>query len=97
MRWLLRVRCLLRKKALDDELSGELAFHLEEQKAEYISLGMTEREADAASRRAFGPRAVLEEECRDERRIGWIEDFFQDTRFALRSFPSRRHLPRWLF
>src|ERR1035437_2860482 len=82
----LRIRSLLRKKELDAELDGELAFHLAEQKAEYRALGMSEREADAAARRMFGPLAEFEEECRDQRRTRWFVDLIQDTRFALRSF-----------
>jgi predicted permease len=82
----LRLRALLRKKTLDTQLSQEMAFHLEEQKAEYISLGMSEAEAEAAARKLFGPTVALEEACRDERRMGWLEDFLQDTRYAWRGF-----------
>src|ERR1700719_4639906 len=90
MLWLskmrLRIRSSLCREALDAELSRELAFHLAEQKAEYISLGMEEAEAEAAARRMFGPITALGEQCRDQRRTRWIEDFVRDTRFALRSF-----------
>lgn len=90
MLWLsrmrLRIRSLLFREALDNELSRELAFHVTEQKAEYMSLGMSEGEAEAAARRVFGSIAALDEQCRDQRRTRWLEDFIQDTRFALRSF-----------
>ncbi len=97
MLWLarlrLRIRSLRRGRVLDEELSCELAFHLAQQKAEYISAGMTEVEAQAAAKRLFGSKAALEEQCRDERRVGWLEDFLQDTRFAWRSFSKSYTFP----
>lgn len=90
MLWLtrvrLRLRSLLRREDLDNELQQELAFHLAEQKAENLALGMAESEAEAAARRLFGPATSLAEECRDQRRTRWLEDFLQDTRYAVRSF-----------
>ncbi len=82
----LRVRSLLRKELLDEELKQELEFHLAEQKAEYAALGMDESEAQAAARRLFGSETALAEECRDQRRTRWLEDFLQDIRYAGRSF-----------
>jgi putative ABC transport system permease protein len=90
MLWLtrlaLRRRTLVQRNALDRQLNQELAFHLAEQKAEYLGLGMSEAEAEAAARRLFGPLTALEEQCRDERRTRWLEDMLQDLQFALRSF-----------
>ena len=90
MLWLtklqMRVRTLLRRDAVEAALGNELAFHLAEQKTEFIAEGMSEADADAAARRAFGPVAALEEQCRDHRRTRWFEDFIQDVRFAIRSF-----------
>lgn len=92
MLWLsrtrLRIRSLFRKEELDQELKRELEFHLAEQKAEYVSGGADDAEAEAAARRLFGQVAVFEEQCRDERRTRWLEDFLQDTRYALRSFSN---------
>lgn len=82
----MRLKTLFRRDQVEGELSGEVAFHLAEQKAEYMAAGMSEADATAAARRAFGPVAALEEECRDQRRTRWLEDFLQDIRFALRSF-----------
>src|SRR5258708_17207015 len=88
MLWLsrirLRIRSLLRKEAADDALRQELEFHLAEQKAENVALGMSEGEAEAAARRAFGAVAAGEEEGRGQRRTGWGEDFLQDSRFVWR-------------
>lgn len=33
-----------------------------------------------------GPITALQKQCRDQSRMRWLEDFIQDTRFAVRSF-----------
>ena len=90
MLWLsrirMRLRTLFRQDQVEEDLSHELAFHLAEQKAEYLKAGMSDADAGAAARRAFGQVAALEEECRDHRQTRWLEDFLQDVKFALRSF-----------
>src|SRR5664279_4929883 len=91
----LRIRSLLRKEALDAELNGELAFHLAEQKAEYMALGMSEAEADAAARRMFGPLAEFEEECRDQRRTRWLVDLIQTPGSPCAVSRSRRRSRWW--
>ncbi|MGH8378231.1 MAG: permease prefix domain 1-containing protein, partial [Gammaproteobacteria bacterium] len=61
-----------------------MAFHLEQQAAEYQAAGMTPAAARQAARRAFGGVAQRQEECRDQRRVGWIEDLGRDLAYALR-------------
>lgn len=94
MLWLsrlsLRLRSLRDGTKLDQQLGQELAFHLAEQKAEYVSRGMSEAEAEAAARRLFGPVTAIGEKCRDERRTRWLEDLVQDTQYAVRSFAHSR-------
>ncbi len=82
----MRLRTLFRRSEVEASLSDEVAFHLAEQKAEYVAAGMSEADAELAARRMFGPVTVLEEECRDQRRTRWFEDFLEDVRFALRGF-----------
>ena len=84
------LRSLWQRDAVEAELNGELAFHMAEQKAEYVASGMSEADAEAAARRMFGAAAALAEECRDQRRTRWLEDFTQDVRFALRSFSKAK-------
>jgi hypothetical protein len=71
---------------VDEELTKELRHHLEEQAAEYASSGMNDEQARAAARRLFGSVALIGEQCRDQRRTSWIEDFLNDARFARRGF-----------
>jgi hypothetical protein len=64
-----RFRSLVRKDAVDAEVSRELAFHFDLLVAEHVTRGMALDDARRAARRALGNVAVLEEECRDHRRV----------------------------
>src|SRR5437763_17037840 len=79
-----RTRSLAARDAVDSELNSELAFHLDQLVAENIAEGMYPEAALAAARRALGNRGAIEEECRDQRRLGWVDDFRQDLRYGLR-------------
>jgi predicted permease len=50
----LRVRAIIRRTTLERDLEQELRFHMAEQKAEFLSQGMTDAEAELAVRRSFG-------------------------------------------
>jgi putative ABC transport system permease protein len=82
--WGQRLRSLARRDTLEAELDRELAFHLDQLVQENIAEGMSPEEARYAARRALGNKALLAEECRDQRRTGWLHDLWQDTRFGLR-------------
>ena len=88
MRWhqkfILRIRSLFRRNAVDSELDSELQFHLEMQARENIAKGMRADEAHLAARRLFGPVDQMKEECRDERRVNLIEEFVADIRHGVR-------------
>ncbi|MGD0124896.1 MAG: ABC transporter permease [Terriglobia bacterium] len=88
MRWLhkfpLRLRSLLLKSRVEDELSGELRFHLEKLIEEKVSRGMTAEEARYAALRELGGVEQIKEECRDMRRLSYLENFLQDVHFGLR-------------
>lgn len=79
------MRSLIRGNAVDRELERELLFHLESQIEENLTAGMTPEEARASAMRMFGPRARLEEECRDTRGSAWLASVGQDLRYARRS------------
>src|SRR5207245_1181357 len=88
MRWvdklLLRLRSLLRRPRVERELDTELRFHLEQQVEENLAAGMTPEEARYAARRSIGGVAQIREECRDMRRVNWVQDLAQDIRYGLR-------------
>src|SRR5579872_2442156 len=88
MRWLakisLRVRSLFRRSAVDIELDEELRSHVERQIAANVSAGMSQAEARRAALREFGGVEGLKEECRDARKVNWLQDLAQDLRYGLR-------------
>ena len=88
MRWTyklsLRLRSLLRKSRVEKELSEELRFHLEKLVEEKVGQGLTPQEARCAALRELGGIEQIKEECRDTRRVNYIENFFQDIRYGLR-------------
>jgi predicted permease len=90
----LRLRSLFLHRRVEAELHAELAFHLEQQTAEYVAAGMSPDAARHAAMRSLGPLSRIEEECRDMRRTRWLETFFQDLRYALRSL---RRSPAFTF
>ena len=71
MLWLkrlrLRIRSIVHRPALERDLEQELQFHMAEQRAEFLSLGMTDSEAELAVRRSFGNAGGVAEQCRDHR------------------------------
>lgn len=85
----LRVRSLFRARAADDSLTSEIELHLQEEIDDLIARGLSPREARTAALRAFGPRASIEEACRDTRRVAAIEQLRQDLRISLRSLAKQ--------
>ncbi len=82
----LRIRSLLHKGRVEQELRDELRFHLEKLVEEKVAKGMTAEEARYASLRELGGLEQIKEECRDTRRVNHIENFLQDVRHGLRQF-----------
>src|SRR6266700_878133 len=81
---LLRLRSLFQKERAERELSDELRFHLEKLMEEKVAKGMTAAEARYAALRELGGEDQIKEECRDMRRVNYIENFIQDVRYGLR-------------
>ncbi len=81
----LRARSLFRRLRVEDELAAEMRFHLEQQIEENLAAGMTADEARHAALRTVGGIEQLKEECRDMRRVNWIEHLVQDLRYAART------------
>src|SRR5215813_13500247 len=81
----LRLRSIFRRSQVEQELDEELRYHLERQIEENIAKGMTPEEARYAALRAMGGVELRKEECRDMRRVRWIEDLMQDLRYGLRT------------
>ena len=80
-----RVRSLFRSAKVDAELETELQYHFEQLTRENIALGMDARAARLAARRALGGVSVIEEQCRDQRRVSWLREMSKDVRYAWRA------------
>ena len=82
--WRHRVRSLSVKDRLDAQLGQEIAFHFEQLVQEKIAEGLALKEAQRAARRALGNIPLLEDQCRDQRRVGWLQDLWQDVKYGVR-------------
>jgi predicted permease len=82
----LRFRAVARRRAVERELEDELTFHLEMQTRKNLAAGLPEAEAHRQARVRFGPKPLIEDQCRDARGISVLETFWQDVRYAFRSF-----------
>jgi hypothetical protein len=61
-----------------------MRFHLEQQIEENIAAGMTPQEARRAATREFGGVEQVKEECRDTRRVNFLDNLLKDIRYGLR-------------
>ncbi len=80
----LRFRSVFRRGSVEDELNAELRFHLEKLIDVKVARGMTAEEARYAALRELGGVEQIKEECRDMRRVSYLENFLQDVRYGLR-------------
>jgi predicted permease len=86
MNWLQR---LFRREKMEQQLDRELQFHLENHIAELMRSGVSWPEARRRARLAIGWPEEVKEECRDARRTRWLEDAWQDFRYALRTLRQK--------
>jgi putative ABC transport system permease protein len=80
----LRLRSLFKRNQADLDLSEELQYHLEQKAHEYMAGGLSADEAHRKARREFGGLELSKENCRDTRRVNYIQDLLQDLGFGLR-------------
>jgi predicted permease len=89
-RWLTQIRLILRtifrRTLVDRELDEELADHLQREIEAGLQAGLAEEEARHAALRVVGAITKSKEECRDMRRVNFIEDLERDLRYAVRNF-----------
>ena len=81
----LRLRSILRRTRVEQELDEELQFHLEHKIEEGIANGLSPKEARYAAMRAMDGLEQRKEEMRDMRGIHWLTDFLDDAHYAIRS------------
>ena len=77
-------RRLRHRDRLEGELDRELRDHVERQAADHVRAGLPEAEARRRARLEFGGLDQVKELCRDVRGTRWIDETWQDLRFAAR-------------
>ena len=81
----LRFRSLFRRSAVERQLEDELRFHIDQLVEENISAGMSPTDARMFALRKIGGVARFQEECRDMRRVNFIDDLIRDLTYAIRN------------
>jgi putative ABC transport system permease protein len=80
----LRLRSLVHRQQADQELDQELQYHVECKTEENILKGLTPQEARRTALLEMGGVEKRKEECRDTRRVNWMQNLLQDIRYGLR-------------
>jgi putative ABC transport system permease protein len=86
----LRFRSLFRRRRVEGELGDELRFHLEKLAEENVEKGMTPEDARYAALRELGGVEQIKEECRDMRRLNFIDNLVQDVPYGVRTLRRSR-------
>jgi predicted permease len=75
---------LIRRERLERELDRELEFHVETEVDRLIADGMAPEEARRRALATFGGLEPIREQARDARGTRWVEQIWQDLRYAAR-------------
>jgi predicted permease len=86
MNWFSR---LIRRGKMEEQLDEELRFHVDQHAADLIARGYEPQEARRLARIEIGGPEQVREECRDARGTRWLEDFWQDAKYALRTLRQK--------
>src|SRR2546425_10696843 len=81
----LRLRTLFQRNRVERELEEELQFHIEQRIELEIARGLSPEEARLIALRAMDGVQQRKEECRDMRRVNYIDDLMRDVRYAGRN------------
>ncbi len=80
-----RLKSLLWRGKRESELDREIEIHVSQLVKQLLANGMDPTEARLEAKRQFGSIDVAKEECRDMRRVRFVEDLGQDVRHTIRS------------
>ena len=81
----LRIKALIKRRQLDRDLQDELSFHLAMCEEKLQAEGLSPEAARFASRKQFGNLTSAQEACRETWSIAWVENLWQDLRYAART------------
>lgn len=77
---------LWRRTHMEEQLEKELRFHLDQHENDLIARGKCPAQARREARISLGGPEQVKELCRDARGTQWVQEFLQDTRYAIRTF-----------
>ena len=86
----LRLRSLLLRARIEQELNEELQYHLDREAERSIAAGMTAEDARYSALRSVKDIEQRKEECRDMRGLVSLDNISQDFRYALRQLQKNR-------
>ncbi len=84
-RMILRLRTLFQRDRIERELEEEFQFHIEQRTEMEMARGLSRQEARFAALHAMDGMEQHKEECRDMRRVNYIDDLLRDLRYAGRN------------
>ena len=76
---------LWKRPQQDHDLDDEMRLHIENRADDLVRSGISREEARRRARIEFGCIEAYQDDCRESRRVNWLEDFFQDIAFGLRT------------
>ena len=80
---------LFRRGHMEEQLEKELRFHLDQHTDDLVARGQDPEEARRRARLALGGQEQAKEACRDASGTRWLEDLWQDVRYALRTLRQK--------
>jgi putative ABC transport system permease protein len=81
---LARLRGMVRRNRLDQELDEELRSHLEMRAADNLAAGMPPEQARYEAQKRFGNTTLLKQDAREVDIVRWLDEAARDFRHALR-------------
>ena len=85
------LRSFFWREEIERELDEELLYHVDRATQRNIDRGMSATEARRVAMLAMGGLEQVKEECRDVRRVRFLEEFLQDAAYGwrmMRKFPA---------
>jgi putative ABC transport system permease protein len=73
----------------ESRLDKELSFHIEQRTADLIASGYDPVEARRLARMEIGGLEQIKEQCREQRPTRWLEDFWRDAIYAVRTLRQK--------
>src|SRR5260370_1235147 len=80
---------LWHRREVEEQRDKELRFHIDQHAGDLTARGGDPEGGRRQARVALGGPEQVKEECRDARGTRWLEDLWQDFRYALRTLRKR--------